>query len=57
MTKKQDRFFALPQAARFGNCSRHCPTSATAPGVALPPASVQLSCIHAVEGDVHGGTA
>ncbi len=41
MTKIQDRFFALPMAARLGNCSRHCPTS----------------CIPAVEGAAHGGAS
>ncbi|HEY8036041.1 MAG TPA: hypothetical protein VIF37_10690 [Methylobacter sp.] len=32
----------------LGNCSRRCSTSATAPCAALPTASVQSSCIHAV---------
>ena len=41
MTKLQDSNFAPPTAARFGNCSRHCPTS----------------CILAVEGGPQGGAA
>ncbi|MDD2758928.1 MAG: hypothetical protein PHH11_01405 [Methylomonas sp.] len=41
MTKIQDSHFALPQAARFGNCSLRCPTS----------------YIPAVEGAIQGGTS